>query len=64
MNKTLNSAYMLESYYLWHSQLRHKKSMYKLMNLSLISSLKFDPNHKCEICVETKFANLPFRINS
>ncbi|KAL2474970.1 gag pre-integrs domain-containing protein [Abeliophyllum distichum] len=47
---------------LWHNILGHAnfKSVRKLMNLNLLPSLSFDPNHKCETCVEAKLAKRPF----
>lgn len=36
--------------------------MLKLMNLSLIPTLKFDPNHKCEIFLKSELAKISFHL--
>lgn len=62
MNKNSNSVYMLELSCLWYSRLVHInfKSLLKLMNQSLILTLKIDPNHKCKIWVEAKLSKILF----
>ena len=56
-SKNTSSAYMLESYNIWHVNF---DTLCKLMNLELLPKLKIDANHKCEICVESKLTRASF----
>ena len=64
INKSfMSSAYIVESCELWHSRLGHVnyRSMYKMANLGLLPKFGINKTHKCEICVESKFARKPFK---
>ena len=57
------SAYLSDSLYLWHSRLGHVNfaSLRRLMNLGDIPKLPANVEHKCEICVESKFKRKSFQ---
>lgn len=63
-NKVSFVTYILKSSNLWHHKIRHANLNFacKLMNLSLLSSIHFYANNKCEICVEAKLAKTPFHL--
>ena len=63
INKNTSSAYMLESSNVWHGRLGHVNynTLRRLINMECLSKFKIDPNHKCEICVESKFARTSFQ---
>ena len=64
INKSfMSSAYIVESCELWHFRLGHVnyRSMYKMTNLGLLPKFGVNKTHKCEICVESKFARKPFK---
>ena len=55
MNESESSAYIVDSYHIWHARLGHVNSLYvmKLQRLGLIN--KHDKqNSKCDVCVESK----------
>ena len=55
-NKNTSSAYMLESSNMWYGRLGHVNydTLHRLINMECLPKFKLDPNHKCEICVESK----------
>ena len=55
-NKNTSSAYMLESSNVWHGRLEHVNydTLHRLINMECLPKFKLYPNHKCEICVESK----------
>ena len=56
INKNTSFAYMLESSNVWHGRLGHVNynTLCRLINMECLPKFKLDPNHKCEICVESK----------
>ena len=62
-NKNTSSAYMLESSNVWHGRLRHVNydTLRRLINMECLPNFKLDPNHKCEICVESKLTRTSFQ---
>lgn len=58
---TSSSAYMIDSFDMWHARLGHVNFSYiqKMRNLGLINSSNKLCDKKCEICVETKLAKKP-----
>ena len=63
INKNTSSAYMLESSNVWHGRLGHVNynTLRRLINMECLPKFKIDPNHKCEICVESKLARTSFQ---
>ena len=61
-NNNTSSAYMLESFNVWHGRLGHVNfdTLRTLMNLELLPKFNIDVNHKCEICVESKLTRASF----
>ena len=55
-NKNTSSTYMLESPNVWHGKLGHVNydTLRRLINIECLPKFKLDPNHKCEIYVESK----------
>ena len=62
-NKNTSSAYMLESSNVWHGRLGHVyyDTLPRLINMECLPKFKLDPNHKCEICVESKLTRTYFQ---
>ena len=62
-NKNTSSAYMLESSNVWHGRLGHVNydTLHILINMECLPKFKLDPNHKCEICVESKLTRTPLQ---
>ena len=62
INKKNSSAYMIESFNLWHGRLGHVNydTLRKLINLDCIPKFNIDSKHKCEICVEAKLTRTSF----
>ena len=62
-NKNTSSAYMLESSNVWHGRLGHVNydTLRGLINMECFPKFKLDPNHKCEICVESKLTRTSFQ---
>ena len=62
MNKISTSAYLLESYDLWHARLGHVSygSMKRLQHMSLIPNLNGNDHSKCEVCVGAKYTKKTF----
>ena len=62
-NKNTSSAYMLESSNVWHGRLRHVNydTLRRLINMECLPKFQIDPNHKCEICVESKLTRTSFQ---
>ena len=62
-NKNKSFAYMLESSNVWHGRLGHVNydTLRRLINMECLSKFKIDPNHKCEICVESKLTRTSFQ---
>ena len=58
-----SSAYMLESSNVWHGRLGHVNydTLRRLINMECLPNFKIDPNHKCEICVESKLTRTSFQ---
>ena len=63
INKNTSSAYMLASLNVWHGRLGHVNynTLRRLINMKCLPKFKIDPNHKCEICVESKLARTSFQ---
>ena len=63
INKNASSAYMLESSNVWHGRLGHVNydTLRILINMECLPKFKIDPNHKCEICVESKLVRTSFQ---
>ena len=61
--KSTFSAYMLESSNVWHGRLGHVNynTLRKLINMECLPNFKIDPNHKCEICLESKLTRTSFQ---
>ena len=61
-NKNTSSTYMLESSNVWHGRLEHVNydTLRRLINMECLPKFKIDPNHKCEICVESKLIRTSF----
>ena len=57
------SAYLLEFCEVWHHRLGHVNygSMKRLINMDLIPKIRFEPNHKCQVCVEAKQTRTSFQ---
>ena len=62
-NKNTSSAYMLESSNVWHCRLGHVNydTLCRLINMECVSKFQIYPNHKCEICVESKLTRTSFQ---
>ena len=62
-NKNTSSTYMLESSNMWHGRLGHVNydTLRRLINMECLPNFKIDPNHKCEICVESKLTKTSFQ---
>ena len=62
-NKNTSSAYMLEFSNVWHGRLGHVNydTLRRLINMEYLPKFKLDPNHKCEICVESKLTRTSFQ---
>ena len=62
-NKNTSSAYMLESSNVWHGRLGHVNydTLHRLINMECLPRFQIDPNHKCEICVESKLTRTSFQ---
>ena len=60
---SMSSAYMLESSNVWHGRLGHVNydTLRRLINMECLPNFKIDPNHKCEICVESKLTRTSFQ---
>ena len=54
---------MLKYYDMWHYRLSNVNynSIQKLINHELLPSMVFKKNHKCRICVESKFSKPLFQ---
>ena len=61
--RSTSSAYMLESSNVWHGRLGHVNydTLRRLINMECLPNFKIDPNHKCEICVESKLTKTSFQ---
>ena len=61
--KNMSSAYMIESSNVWHGRLGHVNydTLRRLINMECLPNFKIDPNHKCEICVESKLTRTSFQ---
>ena len=62
MNKTISSAYMVDSSNIWHSRLGHVNfyTLRKLINLDYIPKCRIDSKYKCQICDDTKLTRTFF----
>ena len=56
MNGTSSSAYLVDSYDVWHARLGHVSSEYikKMQTLSLMNNIDYSGLSKCQICVTSK----------
>ena len=65
-NKIVSSSYLIKFCDVWHDKLGYVNynSMQRLINHELLSNMIFylKKNHKCEICVESKFTKPYFQI--
>ena len=61
--KNTSSAYMLESSNVWHGRLGHVNydTLHGLINMECLPKFPIYPNHKCEICVESKLTRTSFQ---
>ena len=61
--KSTSFAYMLESSNVWHGRIGHVNydTLRRLINMECLPNFKIDPNHKCEICVESKLTRTSFQ---
>ena len=61
--KNTSSTYMLESSNVWHGRLGHVNydTLRRLINMECLPKFQIDPNHKCEICVESKLTRTSFQ---
>jgi hypothetical protein len=57
-NKIASSSDLLKYCDVWHYRLSHVNynSIQRLINHELLPSMVFKKNHKCRICVESKFS--------
>ena len=62
-NKNTLFAYMLKSSNVSHGRLGHVNydTLRRLINMERLPKFKLDPNHKCEICVESKLTRTSFQ---
>ena len=62
-NKKNSSAYMLESFNVWHGRLGHVNydALRRLVNMECLPKCTFDSNIKCETCVEAKLTRTSFQ---
>ncbi|KAK9147563.1 hypothetical protein Scep_006320 [Stephania cephalantha] len=62
-NKMIVSAYMIESFDIWHARLGHvnNKLIHKMVHLNMLPKFKIDLKHKCEVCAESKFVRQTFK---
>ena len=63
INRNTSSTYMLKSSNVWHDRLGHVNynTLRRLIDMECLPKFKIDPNHKCEICVESKLARTSFQ---
>ena len=63
MNETSSSAYLIDSYDVWHARLGHVSSRYikkmqtlglKMQTLGLINNIDYSGLSKCQICATSK----------
>ena len=56
MNETSSSAYLIDSYDVWHARLEHASSGYikKMQTLGLINNIDYSGLSKCQICATSK----------
>ena len=61
--KNTSYAYMLESSNVWHGRLGHVNydTLRRLINMECLPKFQIAPNHKCEICVESKLTRTSFQ---
>ena len=61
-NKNIFS-YIVDSFVLWHARLGHvnNRSIYRMVNLNLLSEFDVNIHNKCEVCTEFKFARQSFK---
>ena len=61
--KNTSSTYMLESSNVLHGRLGHVNydTLRRLINMECLPKFQIDPNHKCEICVESKLTRTSFQ---
>ena len=62
INKMNVSAYIVDSFSLWHFRLGHVNSrrMLDMVNLELLPKCANNMNEKCSICMHTKLTRTPF----
>lgn len=65
MNKVISSAYIVDSYFLWHARLAHLnvKSLRYMHRNNYINLSDNELKEKCEICVQSKITKKPFSKN-
>ena len=63
MNKFSSSAYIVESFKLWHGRLGHVgiTKLKQMKSLNLLPNMSLDGLDKCEVCAESKFVKKPYR---
>ena len=63
MNNASPSAYILESFNLWHGRLGYVNydTLRRLINLNHIPTFQINEKHKCETCVEAKLISSSFQ---
>ena len=62
-NKIAYSSYLFKFYDVWHDKLCHVNcnSMQMWINHELLKIMIFEKNHKCTICIESKFTKPSFQ---
>ena len=62
-NNNNASAYIVDSFNLWHARLGHvnKRSIHRMVNLNLLPKFDINMHEKCEVCSESKFARQSFK---
>ena len=62
-NNKNTSAYIVDSFVLWHAGLGHinNRSICRMVNLNLLPKFDVNTHNKCEVCTESKFARQSFK---
>ena len=62
-NNKNTSAYIVDSFVLWHARLGHinNKSICRMVSLNLLPKFDVNTHNKCEVCTESKFARQSFK---
>ena len=61
INRVVNSAYIIDSFDIWHARLAHLNfRSLKYMSKHDLISCKNDSHEKCKICIHAKMIKKPF----